>query len=253
MDKRRSRLGKIAAALVALAAIVATGFGSGLGSWSAERLAGSLDGSSGRPISYSVAQLDENPCESGAAFLPDGAAQTVLEQPLPDPWSSLFKFPDAAFADSATVEVSIQGESRRTITLTGIRFDVTKRTEERPAGAVFRGWGCGGGAVARRIDVNLDTNPPSIIRSNASLDRLRLRPIRFPWTVSLTDPLLLYVNATTTECFCEWRGEIPWVSGSKRGTLVIDNEGEPFRLTDSSGLPTYAAVDDEWLDVQSDF
>jgi glycosyltransferase involved in cell wall biosynthesis len=38
-------------------------------------------------------------------------------------------------------------------------------------------------------------------------------PITFPWTVSLTDPLLLYVVAIAEFCACKWSAEIPWVSG----------------------------------------
>ena len=42
---------------------------------------------------------------------------------------------DARVAEQSVVLVSIQGESARTITLTGIRFDVKRRAQ--PAGAVF--------------------------------------------------------------------------------------------------------------------
>ena len=65
------------------------------------------------------------------------------------------------------------------------------------------------------------------------------RPIRFPWTVSLTDPLLLDVIATTSSCYCVWSAEIPWVSGAHRGTIRIDNHGDGYRLVGTNGLTSY--------------
>lgn len=72
------------------------------------------------------------------------------------------------------------------------------------------------------------------------------RPVRFPWTVSLTDPLLLDIIATTESCYCEWNAEIPWVSGAERGTIVIDNDGDGYRVSAEAGLDSYVPTVEGW-------
>ncbi len=149
--------------------------------------------------------------------------------------------------DRGVVNVSIQGESIRPVTLTGIQFHVQR--EPRPPGALFVD-PCGGPTTGRAIVFSVDQGPPEILESNV-LPNVYLgsaayggtpdaegetKPIRFPWTVSLTDPLLLKLIAITkSSCYCSWTAEIPWVSGSKQGIIQVDNEGEGYRLTGSRG------------------
>jgi len=95
------------------------------------------------------------------------------------------------------------------------------------------------------IVVDLDSSPPKLIDAT-SIFSGRIRPIKFPWTVSLTDPLLLYVSAQSQRCFCEWYAEIPWVSGAKRGVIRIGNPSDGFRLTNDHGLPSYVPSEDGW-------
>lgn len=107
---------------------------------------------------------------------------------------------------------------------------------------------CGGPGYGRSIDVDLDQHPPRVVSSNQDVegmigselnDRGQPTPIRFPWTVSLTDPLLLFVVAETKSCYCEWNARIPWVSGSQRGTIVLDEGDGGFRVVGGQGFPQY--------------
>ena len=149
---------------------------------------------------------------------------------------------DARVADQSVVLVSIQGESARTITLTGIRFDVKRRPQ--PAGAVFVN-PCGDNINGRSLQADLDRAPVAITNSNADprgvLDPSQrpARPLRFPWTVSVTDPLLLTIVAATKRCFCTWRAAIDWVSGGKSGRLKIDNGGRGYAVVGTEGLRAY--------------
>jgi hypothetical protein len=65
--------------------------------------------------------------------------------------------------------------------------------------------------LGRTLVVTLDTRPPSIAQSNVLPEvpvgsvangHALTRPVSFPWTVSLTEPLLLYVIATTRHYYC---------------------------------------------------
>ncbi|HEX7279755.1 MAG TPA: hypothetical protein VF255_09050 [Solirubrobacterales bacterium] len=221
---------------VVLAGAVA--FASGLGNRAAE----SVGKSESAPISYSVEEL--SPACFSAVFLPEDAAQEVLGDPA-DPAVELMKLdPAAAAAGAGMVQVAVQGESERKVTLTGIEFDVEKAP--LPDGAVFD-FPCGDATVGRVIAVDLDAVPPQITASSAEVGgslgtfegRPLSRPIRFPWTVSLTDPLLLRVIATTDRCYCTWTAEIPWVSGSKRGVISVDDKGEGFRVINPEDVDSY--------------
>lgn len=234
----------------------ATGFAGGFGSQLAD-----LVGSSSDPplVSSSDAEFGSE-CIRGT-FVPDNSAKKVLRQGPPEDWKVIEQLPGSAYADHEPVQVSIQGESARTITLTRIDFRVIRRA--LPPGAAFRA-PCGGPSVGRALEVDLDADPPRIVDSSAEqhgmlgsrgLHGERLtQPIRFPWTVSLTDPLLLDVIATTSSCYCVWSAEIPWVSGAHHGTIQIDNHGDGYRVAGTDGVPSYSPDlygDQGWISSQS--
>lgn len=207
-------------------------------------------GAPGVPISYSV---EEEGYECGSAtYLPAPKVKSTLSHGPPTDWRTFQRQEGAAFASNDVVQVAIQGESARTVTLTGIRFNVERST--RRDGALFSA-PCGGGINARGLVVDVDRNPPEVVSSSEELEgsiesggmpESSTSPITFPWTVSLTDPLLLYVVAKADFCDCEWSAEIPWVSGGQRGTIEIDNHGEPFRVVGEKVLNGYTIGEAGW-------
>jgi hypothetical protein len=236
-------------AIGAVLLAVVTAFASGLGS----RLGGSIGSDSPPLVSYSV-ELLSSKCRGGE-FVPHSALPAVLGSASRYDWGVLERQPGAAQANLNPVQVAIQGGSGRTITLTRIEFHVTRAP--RPPGAGFSGQ-CGDAYTGRSLKVDLDMTPARVVDSNATEDAAlgsrsangeRLyRPIRFPWTVSLTDPLLLEILAVSTSCDCTWTAEIPWVSGGSRGTIEVDNDGEGFRVVGTEGLPSYAPSPNGWHD-----
>jgi hypothetical protein len=204
-------------------------------------------------LSYGV---EEMAMECGSVtYLPNPVAGTTVRRPPPfelSEWGVFMRQPEAEFASSDLVQVSIQGESARTITLTGIEFEVTR--QERRKGAVFSA-ACGDAIHGRGVEVDLEANPPQVVSSSDSSDGIvtaggqpgsGTRPISFPWTVSLTDPLLLYVLTTARSCDCLWAARIPWVSGGEKGTIHIDDGGDPYRVVGSDGLAAYSSSGTDW-------
>jgi hypothetical protein len=122
-----------------------------------------------------------------STFLPALVAKSVLSKERPSNWSIIEHEPGATFADRDIVQVSIQGESERTVILTGVSFQA--RRVPRPAGSAFEE-PCGGPTVGRAIEVDLDATPPRIVGSNVDKDGIIgasegghpiIHPIRFPW------------------------------------------------------------------------
>lgn len=241
------RFGKwVFAGLGASLLAVATAFGTNLGSSVFE----GISRSSSPPISYSA---EEQGYECGSiTYLPQRRVKTTLHAGPPTDWDAFQHQPGAVFAEKDVVQVSIQGESERTITLTRITFNVERHKPAR--GAVFAA-PCGDSIYGRAVEVNLDANPPQIVASSSEAEgalgaeengRPLTRPIRFPWTVSVTDPLLLYIVATTTSCHCRWSAEIPWVSGSQRGVMSIDNGGDGYEVISHLDTPGYLVSEEGW-------
>lgn len=229
--------------------LVLTGFLTAIGIWLANRGTDAID-SAGSPalVSASVAQVKDL-CLGGPLFFPAAEAKTVLAEPPPEEPADLFELPGVRSVDGGTVEVSIQGESQRTITLTGIEFTVEPRP--RPSGGVTVHAQCGGAGVGYTIQVDLDSNPPRITDALFAMPGKTTRPITFPWRVSLSDPLLLYVSAHSRTCNCEWSARIPWVSGSQRGVIAIDDDGHGFPVVSGEGLPIYLATKEGWVPPSS--
>jgi hypothetical protein len=72
----------------------------------------------------------------------------------------------------------------------------------------------------------------------------------FPWTVSLTDPLLIHIVTIAKRCYCVWRAFVTWRSGSKSGRIAIDNGGKGYEVfgVGRRGLPAYVRVrDTKWI------
>jgi hypothetical protein len=236
----------------ALLVAVATTIGTGLGSNALDLF--DDDGKEEDPISYSAV---EQVSECGTRlFVPEKQARGLVSGTIPTPspirdWKAFQSSNDAAVADESVVQVSIQGESSRTVTLTGIDFTVDRHP--LPPGATFS-LPCGDSIYGRYVVADLDREPVMVSGTaedpKAILDPVdpvsgaahsKYKPISFPWTVSVTDPLLLQIVAATERCYCVWRAEIAWSSGDKTGVIPIDNDGNGYTVVGSKGARAFSA------------
>ncbi len=242
---RRHRAGRwLGATLVSVAIAGVTAFAVGVGSKEADKV------ESAGTLSSSVTRLGAE-CGVGT-YLPESVAQRVLEKPRPANWGVIEEQPGAAAFSESVAQVSIQGESERTVVLTGVHFTVHR--EPRPKGSVFEE-PCGGPIAGRALVADLDVSPPRIVASSSDPNglagseengHLLTRPIRFPWTVSVTDPLLLYVIARTDSCYCKWTAKLPWVSGGRHGSVTIDDGGKEFAVVGGANLTQHLFLNGHW-------
>ena len=209
--------------------------GADLGSWASDRF--------GPDEVLVSSSATEEITECGThLFLEEATARDVVSGAVSTDkdWNAFYRRKDAVVVGDSTAEVSIQGESPRTVTLTGIDFKVQRRP--RPPGAVFA-LPCGGPGTGRFISVDVDRDPVRRVASSsdpkATVGLVSRRPIKFPWTVSITDPLLLYITALSERCYCTWRAVIPWKSGGESGQIAVDNDGEGYDVIGRSGLRNY--------------
>ncbi|MEV5839752.1 hypothetical protein [Nocardia sp. NPDC052112] len=151
------------------------------------------------------------------------------------------------------VLLSIRGNGPSPVLLTGLAIEIVDRKPGPLVGTVVGG-GCGGETMGPLAEVDLDSNPPKIIRTNADPDGLlsgeegvwskdgyNAKPLAFPYKVSDTDPeLLLIIAEAHTPDTVSYRLKLSWSDGSNSGTEIIDNHGKPFRLAATgTGSPVY--------------
>lgn len=133
----RRRAWKFVGALgTALLVAMVTAIGTGLGSEVLNLFGG--DEEERDPISYSAS---EEISECGTHLvIPGEQAKGLVSGAIPAPspisdWEAFRSSHGGFVADQSVVQIWIQGESSRTVTLTGIDFTVERRS--RPPGAIF--------------------------------------------------------------------------------------------------------------------
>jgi hypothetical protein len=167
-------------------------------------------------------------------------------------WPAFKRSTGASVASPGVVTVSILGETSRTVTLTGINFTVIRRL--RPEGGAFAA-PCGDSLQGRFVEADLDQRPAAIVASSREPHGIvgqnvpghrPNKPIAFPWTVSVTDPLLLDIVTTTKQCFCTWKADISWQSGDKSGVIRVDNGGKGYPVVGAEGVPSFLQGNTSW-------
>jgi hypothetical protein len=88
----------------------------------------------------------------------------------------------------------------------------------------------------RKFLIDLDQDVPEPVpegpaRHRASLmDAYHVGTPDFPYTVSPHDPENFEVMAYTDRSDVQWRLALDWTCRGKTGTVIIDNNGQPFRV-----------------------
>ncbi|MFE8950185.1 helix-turn-helix domain-containing protein [Streptomyces sp. NPDC007856] len=143
------------------------------------------------------------------------------------------------------LQVTVQGSNSRPVVLHALRV-VTTSTGAAPRGNAYTmGSQCGGGLTPSSFAVDLDAPSPNA------------RPVpgdegsatNFPYKVSVDDPEVLNIDASTDGHDVTWYLELSWSSGDQQGTARIDDHGKPFRTVAMKGDKAYwynADGADEW-------
>jgi hypothetical protein len=95
----------------------------------------------------------------------------------------------------------------------------------------YPGVGCGGDVPTRSFTVALDAMRPAVVPEAGHKN--------FPFTVSENDPEVYYVRADASAYDVSWVLVLEWSSGTRRGTVKIDDRGRPFRTSGNNGRPAY--------------
>ncbi|MFG2964657.1 helix-turn-helix domain-containing protein [Streptomyces sp. NPDC048288] len=174
----------------------------------------------------------ESPCSQH--YLIDRAPADVAPPPLETDATAWVSAHQAVSSGEQYVTLTVQGTGKESVVLESLAV----RTVDRSAPLAWNdyamgypGVGCGGNVPTRSFTVALDAMRPAVVPEAGHRD--------FPFKVSESDPEVFYVTADASAYSVGWYLELSWSSGSRHGTLRIDDKGRPFRTSGNNGRPAY--------------
>ncbi|MEW2404549.1 helix-turn-helix transcriptional regulator [Streptomyces sp. NPDC046862] len=171
---------------------------------------------------------------------PEQVGPPAAEQDAPR-WAAAY---GAVSSGEQRVALTVQGTGEDTVVLQGLHIRVLTKGAPLAWNDYAMGVGCGGGVETKSFDIDLDAGSPTVTVKNGQRD--------FPYSVSESDPEVFYVTAHAKAHDVRWELTLNWSSGSRRGTLRINNDGTPFRTSADAGRPgyDYPLGGSEWIERQ---
>ncbi|MFJ9904458.1 helix-turn-helix domain-containing protein [Streptomyces sp. NPDC101152] len=217
------------------------------GSGSGQSDSGQGASSSNDPVPLTVSTrpyVYDSPCSQH--FLVDSEPSQVgppapSEQDAPR-WAAAY---GAVSSGEQEVALTVQGTGAETVVLEALHVRVLSKAAPLAWNDYSMGVGCGGGVDTKSFDIALDGGSPTVTVKGGQRD--------FPYKVSESDPEVFYVVAHTTAHDVRWDLTLDWSSGSRHGTVHVDNAGTPFRTSADVGRPgyDYPLGGGEWIKRES--
>ncbi|MGW7539703.1 helix-turn-helix domain-containing protein [Streptomyces sp. NPDC054770] len=171
----------------------------------------------------------DDPCSQH--FLVDSEPAQVgppaSEQDAPR-WAAAY---GAVSSGEQEIALTVQGTGAETVVLEALHVRVLSKGAPLAWNDYSMGVGCGGGVGTKSFDIDLDNGSPTVTAKNGQRD--------FPYKVSESDPEVFYVFARTTAHDVRWDLTLDWSSGSRHGTVHVDNAGTSFRTSADVNRPGY--------------
>ncbi|MFJ9564593.1 helix-turn-helix domain-containing protein [Streptomyces fuscichromogenes] len=171
----------------------------------------------------------DDPCSQH--FLVDSEPAQVgppaNEQDAPR-WAAAY---GAVSSGEQEIALTVQGTGDQTVVLEALHVRVLSKGAPLAWNDYSMGVGCGGGVGTKSFDIDLDNGSPTVTVKNGQRD--------FPYKVSESDPEVFYVFARTKAHDVRWDLTLDWSSGSRHGTVRVDNAGTAFRTSADVGRPGY--------------
>ncbi|WP_405646304.1 helix-turn-helix domain-containing protein [Streptomyces sp. NBC_00019] len=171
----------------------------------------------------------EDPC--GPHFLVDRKPEQVPPPPGEQDARGWVNALGAVSAGQQMLALTVQGTGRATVVLDDLHVRVVEQSAPLDWNDFSMGVGCGGGVDTTAFEVDLDAGRPAVSPKAGQRD--------FPYKVSESDPEVFYIFADARAHNVSWYLELDWSSGDRKGTVRIDDKGQPFRTSGNVGRPAY--------------
>jgi transcriptional regulator with XRE-family HTH domain len=188
---------------------------------------------SGTPLTVTTQPYSwEDPCSQH--YLIDKPPAQVGPPPVEEDATAWLAAAGGVSAGEQYVTLTVQGSGKETVVLNSLAVRSAGRSAPLPWNDYAMGVGCGGGVQTRSFRVDLDSARPVAVPKSGQRN--------FPFKVSESDPEVFYIKADTSAYDARWYLELNWSSGTRHGTVRIDNHGRPFRTSANAGRPAYEFI-----------
>jgi len=185
------------------------------------------------PLTVSAAPYSwESPCSQ--RYLIDKPPGEVPPPPIEQDAAAWVAATGAVSSGEQYVTLTVQGTGEETVVVKDLTVHMAGKRSPvawNDYAMGYPGVGCGGNVPTRSFTVALDATRPAVVPEAGHRD--------FPFKVSESDPEVYYIRADASAYDVSWYLELDWSSGSRSGTLRIDDGGKPFRTSGNNGRPAY--------------
>ncbi|MGA5893699.1 helix-turn-helix domain-containing protein [Streptomyces venetus] len=193
---------------------------------------------------HTTAHAWESPCSQ--RYLVNRPPGQVGPPPLEQDAPAWVAATGAVPSGEQFLKVTVQGTGKETVVVDGLTVRMAGKRAPlawNDYAMGYPGVGCGGGVPTRFFTVALDAARPAVVPEAGHRD--------FPFSVSESDPEVYYIRADASAYDVSWYLELSWSSGSRKGTLTVDDGGRPFRTSGNNGRPAYEFPlgGDKWVEA----
>ncbi|MGW0608637.1 helix-turn-helix domain-containing protein [Streptomyces sp. NPDC002640] len=206
------------------------GKGAGSASPSAARDRADAPAATGTPLTVSTRpHVWEGPCSQH--YLVNRPPAEVPPPPAEPDAAGWVAALGAVPAGDQMVALTVQASGKETVVLDALHVRVLSSSAPLAWNDFAMGVGCGGNVSTRSFDVRLDDPRPTARPQNGQG--------AFPYKVTASEPLVVYVTAHASARDVRWALDLEWSSGGRSGTVRVDDGGNPFRTSGNKGRPRY--------------
>ncbi|MCX5408009.1 helix-turn-helix domain-containing protein [Streptomyces sp. NBC_00335] len=174
------------------------------------------------------------------AYLAEPAPSAVPPPPVEADAPAWAAGRGAVHAGTQIVEVTLLGTGPGVVVLEDLEVRVAGRRSPLQWNVYQMSQGCGGGLTPAGFTVNLDAPRPLARPVAGNNEGEAIAAPAFPLRVSATEPAVLRVVASSSGCDCDWYLDLRWSGPTGSGTLRLDEDGRPWRISAvSSDRPVY--------------
>ncbi|UUU31729.1 helix-turn-helix domain-containing protein [Streptomyces sp. CA-210063] len=185
------------------------------------------------PLSVKVEPYTwESPCSQ--RYLVDRPPAEVAPPPLEQDADAWVRSVGAVSSGKQFLTLTVQGTGEETVVVKSLKVRMADKQSPlawNDYAMGYPGVGCGAGVPTRSFTIALDAARPAVQPKAGSKD--------FPYSVSESDPEVYYITADASAYYVSWYLELEWSSGSRSGTLTVNDNGLPFRTSGNNGRPAY--------------
>ncbi|NUK45154.1 transcriptional regulator, partial [Streptomyces lunaelactis] len=202
----------------------------------------------GVPLRVGISSYNwDSPC--GQYYLLDQEPDAVPPPPAPQDNRGWARALGGVDGGHMQLQLTATGKSADSVVLNAVHVRVVGRNAPLDWKAYSMGDGCGSGVTPQTFDVDLDAGHP-LVKPVAGQNGDTVVPAKdFPYKVASNDPQVLNLDVHTEGHDISWYLELDWSSGDRRGTVRVDDGGEPFRTSAIEGRTEYGYWPDkgEWV------